>query len=484
MLSPMTRMCTVGLWVTLGCTGQLSNTDPGVTGGPFPMPPAPPAMYPADGGFGAPQPDSGFGAPQPDSGANPFQDASAPTMPLAPSAGPTVLELGAATSAAFQVPPNALGIHYASADPNFDNVMARTMVDPLGRMVFQNDRSLGLTEADNYFWPTYPRTAAGLDIGVLPGTWQIQALGSTPIRVYIQHVPDGGYRGGYLDLHLHIAGGVTIDGFPLNAANAAGHPGMQARLNMFFSSTSSLLRLQRGEVNFSDAPASMATLNFDDITASEQARVVSQSALGIRGMHVLVVQDIAGDIAGYASVGANPMPGGENVVIEVSDSPERFADVLIHEMGHFVGLDHTTEVLEGYRSDPLPDTLECPRNVEHVSCPDYHNMMFPSRPEDADPSAIRVSPMQQRVFQASVIYRPLDGLAYKGSAAPAARRSSAESPAQGRSTHVCGLTLARLAGAALEGRIDASEHPLLRDLSHSALRRWQLLNRRPHHHVH
>lgn len=49
--------------------------------------------------------------------------------------------------------------------------------------------------------------------------------------------------------------------------------------------------------------------------------------------------------------------------------------VLAHEVGHYLGLFHTSEQF-GAGFDPLPDTAECRRNFPD-GCPDLNNLMFP-----------------------------------------------------------------------------------------------------------
>lgn len=50
--------------------------------------------------------------------------------------------------------------------------------------------------------------------------------------------------------------------------------------------------------------------------------------------------------------------------------------VLAHEVGHYLGLFHTSEQY-GMGFDPLPDTPQCGRNSFPNRCPDLGNLMFP-----------------------------------------------------------------------------------------------------------
>ena len=62
------------------------------------------------------------------------------------------------------------------------------------------------------------------------------------------------------------------------------------------------------------------------------------------------------------------------------DGNSMLAQTMAHEVGHFLGLFHTTEIYGG--ADPLGDTPQCPQSdiqsYRHEACPDYDNLMFPT----------------------------------------------------------------------------------------------------------
>jgi len=49
---------------------------------------------------------------------------------------------------------------------------------------------------------------------------------------------------------------------------------------------------------------------------------------------------------------------------------------LAHEVGHFLGLRHTTEH-QGVSEDPITDTPSCPSPDDAYRCRDSTNFMFP-----------------------------------------------------------------------------------------------------------
>lgn len=60
--------------------------------------------------------------------------------------------------------------------------------------------------------------------------------------------------------------------------------------------------------------------------------------------------------------------------------PEQIAKILVHELGHYLGLRHTSS-WPNLGFDPLDDTPECSQTVftsNSNACPDAYNMMFPS----------------------------------------------------------------------------------------------------------
>ena len=93
-----------------------------------------------------------------------------------------------------------------------------------------------------------------------------------------------------------------------------------------------------------------------------------------------------GSLAGITAGIPIGLPGGDagsGVVISSRQLGSELGDqivgiVLAHELGHALGLYHTTE-LTGGLADPLDDTPVCTSGIttNAAACPDYLNLMFP-----------------------------------------------------------------------------------------------------------
>jgi hypothetical protein len=138
-------------------------------------------------------------------------------------------------------------------------------------------------------------------------------------------------------------------------------------------------------------------------------------------INLLLVDDIqyadGTDTVGQA--GNLPGPPGlhgtaySGIVAETASfraDPEYLALTIAHELGHFLGLRHTTEpFLDDFafgRTDPLSDTRECP-DVRALmeGCPDYRNLMFPFAPPSRDASRLELSPEQGWVLRRNPLVR-------------------------------------------------------------------------------
>jgi hypothetical protein len=142
----------------------------------------------------------------------------------------------------------------------------------------------------------------------------------------------------------------------------------------------------------------------------------SQGQKDDQRLHVLLTNaiDFGG---GQAAWGIAPgIPGAvgragtsmSGIILAVGDTPATGDGLtIVHEAGHFIGLNHTTELADGF-ADPLSDTPKCdgisiddPSTI--VACPDKRNIMFPSFYGSG--ASFQISHAQIRIYRGAPIYR-------------------------------------------------------------------------------
>lgn len=233
---------------------------------------------------------------------------------------------------------------------------------------------------------------------------------TSPLHVVVntQSSSDGEFHGGVLDMHVYIPDNLSIDGHTLTADDAP--TAMKSRVDTFYAKLQQLFQIGRGNVTFHAIDASWVAATDGPTRAAliQQASIADPQAL-----QVVYTNDLSyggqadGGLLGY-SVG---LPGAANSAgtvrsaITVASYPGASADTdattMVHEMGHFVGLLHTTE-LDSDEPDLLADTPTCGSSCgKNDPIPDANNLMYPS---DMGEDVI-VSPSQVRVMQGSPIYR-------------------------------------------------------------------------------
>jgi hypothetical protein len=144
-------------------------------------------------------------------------------------------------------------------------------------------------------------------------------------------------------------------------------------------------------------PTRDEVLSLNVVFAREFAFANGQGTLGVSmglpGPAALHGSRTSGVVFTAEYLGRNLRDGAGNEV----DGNIYTGNVLAHEVGHYLGLFHTSEV-GGRGFDPLSDTPEC-RNNFPEGCPDLENLMFPL----ARASASVLSPLQLSTIR----YNPL-----------------------------------------------------------------------------
>ncbi len=267
------------------------------------------------------------------------------------------------------------------------------------------------------------------------GKWTIElgdGAGGTTTTMHaearIQMGSAKGFVGGRLDLNVYVPDGLDLGGSRLDASKAQASEEIARRLDVFFESLFDLYAVDRGKVTFVPAAADLKQITtdtqlLDAFAASagkkdEQAlNVVLTNAIDFGGGNA--AWGIAPGIPGAATRAGTVMSG---IVLAVGDTPA-IGDglTLLHEAGHFFGLNHTTE-LEGGLADPLGDTPKC----EGISlsdpstlgkCPDKKNIMFPTFYGTAG-ALVQASDAQRSVVHGSPVIRAYaDGVLGQGNRA-------------------------------------------------------------------
>jgi hypothetical protein len=363
-----------------------------------------------------------------DASAAETSDAAPPTDT---EAGQVVIDLGtvkAGDTIPVTIPSGALGFNItgegtlSAFDPQRPFGIER-IVAPNGTVVHDNFTPTGGNQATSTAAFDVIAAASVPQAQNVPtslgGTWKLQfgvangtAKPNLKAKVLVQSTADGAFHGGRLDLHIHVPPGLKIGNRTVNPASAATDPGIKERLDTFFAVTTQLLGITRGNVEFSTAGAQYARL--DGVEQWQDGFAISAGeADETQVLHILLTNFIGIDGQNVA-VGVSPgIPGAANrfgrgvsgLLVAFTEKPVYDALTIVHEMGHFIGLNHTTE-FSGDASDPLSETPVCPgigRTQEQlVGCPDRKNIMFPA---GAIEGPVELSPTQKRAYRGSPIYK-------------------------------------------------------------------------------
>lgn len=235
------------------------------------------------------------------------------------------------------------------------------------------------------------------------GTWTLE-LGTYDPEVFDRLVPLAGVVdtievifepepevGGLLDLHVGLA-----PSFGVTATTAGDSGFVRGLLEEVRATLLTPAGVDFGRVLFSVLPEEHERVEDGDETR-RMCRNLSIDGTWGANLNLFVVGDII-----YTSGQAGGIPGPPGVfastascvLIERIGGGTRTGVLAAHEMGHFLGLRHTTE-LDG-RTDPLDDTPSCENGTRLQDCPDYRNLMFPRFP--AEPG-LRLSAEQIEVIR-------------------------------------------------------------------------------------
>lgn len=368
-----------------------------------------------------------------DSGLEPDADVPPPRAVTAP----TDIDLGTfapGAEATFVVKPNALGFNVV-----VETLAAGTTLVGIERITSPNGEIVhdaftptgGNHPTSDSEWGTIasasvPQGEAKSGNPPIPGTWKVRFGGSddsgaptmrASVRIQTgSAMGAGGFVGGRLDLRVFVPKGVKVDHAYLDADAAKTHAGIARRLDAFFGGLSEQVGIDRGDVTFHGVASALDFIDSEALLREGFATSVSRPN-GEQALNLLITNGIdLGD--GQAAWGIAPgIPGAHGhtgttmsgIILAIDDAPA-IGDglTILHEAGHFFGLNHTTELSGGF-SDPLADTPKCEKIAADDpfslrDCPDKLNVMFPTF-YGSTVSAVQVSDAQRRVMRGAPVYK-------------------------------------------------------------------------------
>lgn len=351
-----------------------------------------------------------------------------------PSPGIDLGTAPAGTELTFDVPPNTLGFEIVTSatTTNADAIGVVELRDPDGTAVvpdFASTPNRMVGTGVGVF--VYPPIADRAPSAVRAGKWKVKLGGETVDAknakgssarpwsgdvhgsVFLQTSSRGEFAGGVLDLDIYVPPGLTAGEDVVDASSAATNAFVKERIDLVFALESRLYGIERGDVRYHAIDAKVLTLS--SIDAIDEANMLATEHGERPSAQLILTSSLEPDGAGNGQIrgisnclpGAVGVPGTKcsAVVVAFRASPQEDATTIVHELGHFIGLEHTTE-LEGGYFDSLGDTPECTNTGKGSlsSCPDFTNLMFPTSIAQEDRSVV-VSATQARVMHASPLYR-------------------------------------------------------------------------------
>lgn len=299
-------------------------------------------------------------------------------------------------------------VHYGALRPSKIRLPSGGSIDLVSDYIHHNIRAMEFEffdlESEGIFgevamdWPLLvPYSPDRADL-VESGTHTMELTTSldTPCIYVLESTPEPAV----LDINVIFAG---LEGY--DAAMAASDGDLRAvfdEVDRLFGQAN----LRLGEVNYYDAPAEIreryAFVRDDADVRRATAFGVPRGATrrGHLSVDMFLVQRLqlgGGDVLGISAglPGAPGMHGnpGNGLIFTGADlgSDNRYvAHIMAHEIGHYLGLRHTTEIVHNLdvgvelaellgTTDPISDTPECQSPYfQPGNCPDLYNLMFPA----------------------------------------------------------------------------------------------------------
>jgi hypothetical protein len=283
---------------------------------------------------------------------------------------------------AFEVDASVHAISVVARGPVGITLYASQVINPAGVNLIGNDLfgpPLRVMPMEEAFTVQVPNSDSS-QLEVTPGEWRVRidahnTSTTIDVTVILRRSTDGTAQDGSVPLDVFIAPGGF--GAGVNASNAAQSAEVQAVFNRFrlFYETQAGIAIE--SITFHDLPASYSNITsatqytdmFRDWSKDETINLFFVQSLSMWGSSA--VAGVSGGIPGPPRFGGT---GNSGVVVERQSTARLTGDCASHEVGHFVGLFHTTES-NGRTHDLISDTPECP---DLNSCQaGWRHLMFP-----------------------------------------------------------------------------------------------------------
>lgn len=261
--------------------------------------------------------------------------------------------------------------------------------------------------------PAAPQFANQLESG--QHTYRLQTQDSEVCYYLVENSPTNQT----LDLNIYLLGMNAINLSPANAANHSDMKAVLAEVDSIFAQAG----ISLGKIRYPSVPANVenqyrvirgqndilslartSVYHGDDVDSALSANIFIVSQFAFAGGEGVLGMSLG--IPGAAGLHASPLSGvaltGEYMGHILQGQGGRIngngftANTLAHELGHFLGLFHTSET-SGQHHDPLADTPQCTNFRNPYNCPGASNLMFPL----AGPGQDELTPNQAFVIGAN-----------------------------------------------------------------------------------